>query len=197
MAADVGDINRDGFDDLLVMDMLPRTHLGRQTRWDNMWKKIVPMPLEDPTFSPEYPRNMLYLNRGDGTWTEIARLAGIEATGWSWSAAFLDVDFDGYEDVLVTCGHGRDLMHADIVGSTGPIPQGTDTAGRLRLYKKYPPLALPNLAFHNNRDLTFTETGKAWGFDSVGVSQGMAFADLDNDGDLDVVVNQYRGVAGV
>lgn len=196
MAADVSDVNRDGLDDLLVMDMLPRTHLMRHTRWDNMWKQVVPGPVEDPAFSPEYPRNMLFLNRGDGTWTEIARLAGIEATGWSWSALFLDVDLDGLDDILVTTGHGRDMLHADVVRSISSVPPGTDMEGRLRLSRQYPELPLANLAFHNRGDLTFSECGKEWGFDTGGVSHGFALADLDNDGDLDVVVNQYRDAAG-
>lgn len=197
MAADVSDINRDGLDDLLVMDMLPRTHLMRQTRWDNMWKQVVPGPIEDPAFSPEYPRNMLFLNRGDGTWTEIARLAGIEDSGWSWSALFLDVDLDGFDDILVTTGHGRDMLHADVVRSISSVPPGSDMEGRLRLSRRYPSLPLANLAFHNRGDLTFNECAKEWGFDTVSVSQGFALADLDNDGDLDVVINQYRDAAGL
>jgi enediyne biosynthesis protein E4 len=197
MAADIGDINRDGLDDLLVMDMLPRSHVQRHTRWENVWKQVVAAPVEDPAFTPEYPRNMLFLNRGDGTWTEIARLAGIDATGWSWSALFLDVDLDGYQDVLVTTGHGRDMMHSDVVRNVGPVPGGTDMQKRLRFAQQYRSLPLANLAFHNQGDLTFTEKAKEWGFDHVGVSHGFALADLDNDGDEDVVVNEYREAAGV
>src|SRR6187455_2865996 len=103
-----------------------------------------------------------------------------EAADWSWCPAFLDVDLDGYEDLLITTGHWRDAMHADITREIDDAKKQRSMSAleQLRLRKRFPRLDTPNAAFRNRGDLTFEETGAAWGFDSRRISQGMALADL-------------------
>lgn len=188
MSVDFADINRDGLTDFFVADMLSRDHILRQTQQQNMFKGAVDLPVGDRNFSPEIPRNTLYLNRGDCTFAEIAQLSGLEASEWSWSAIFLDVDLDGYEDLLISNGNNHNVLDADTAHELtrqGPKPGVSPLL-------KYPRLETASLAFRNRGDLTFEETGAAWGFNAVGISQGMALADLDNDGALDVVVNNLN-----
>jgi hypothetical protein len=148
---------------------------------------------------PQYSRNTLALNRGDGTYAEIAQFSGIEASEWTWCPVFVDVDLDGYEDLLVTTGHERDAMNADVANQKEALKQRQKMSplDQVHLNRMYPRLPTANVAFRNRGDLTFEEVGKAWGYDTMGVSQGQALADLDNDGDLDLVMNNLNGVAGV
>jgi hypothetical protein len=194
MAVDFADINRDGWDDFLVLDMLSPSHERRHRQRASLIHLQTLRPLTDPRHRPEYPRNTLALNRGDGTYAEIAQYAGLDATDWSWSVAFLDVDLDGWEDVLITTGNLRDANDADLARQNMGRLGDARGAGRRAAF---PMLETPCLAFRNHGDLTFEECGAAWGFATVGVSHGMALADLDNDGDLDVVVNHARQAAGV
>lgn len=196
MGIDIADVNRDGFDDLLVLDMMSPSHATRMTRAD---KNIDPNPMGILDNRPQLPRNTFQWNRGDGTFAEIAWFLHLEASGWSWTPAFLDVDLDGYEDVLVTTGHGRDDMDSD----TGQRIESLKRSARmtpleeLNLRRQTPPLLQPQRAFHNIRGERFEEIGEAWGFGDRGIGHGMCLADLDNDGDLDVIVNHLNGPAGL
>jgi enediyne biosynthesis protein E4 len=197
MGMDVADLNRDGFDDFMVVDMLSRDHRRRMTQRNTMYTGRA---LTGSTSDREqYPRNTLFMNRGDGTYAEIAQYAGLEASEWSWAPIFLDVDLDGYEDVLVPNGFVRDNMNVDVQNQMrqATAPKKIRSVEDLSLRKMFPRLATPNLAFHNCGELRFEEVGKQWGFDTAIISQGACLADLDNDGDLDVIANNLNDPAGL
>jgi hypothetical protein len=198
MGVDFADINRDGFEDFFVVGMLSREHEKRKTQTMGVLPLFLPPGLIDNR--PQYKRNTLYLNRGDGTYAEIAQLAGLDATEWSWMPLFLDVDLDGFEDVLVSTGHTRDSLHADAVERIIRERRGkklTDREHHQLKKKHFPLLNLHNQAFRNRGDLTFEDKAREWGFDYVGTSHGMGLADLDNDGDTEVIVNHLNDLAGI
>jgi len=199
MAVDFADLNRDGWDDFLVVDMLARRHRDRMVQRSNFELTPVPWwgwPLdrEGPESRPQTHRNTLFLNRGDGTYAEVALAAGLAASDWSWGILFMDVDLDGFEDVLIANGHGHDRTDSDALRQ---LEERTRAGGSASQPNLFPRLALPNVAYRNEGGLKYEEMSKVWGFDVMGVSQGMAEGDLDNDGDLDVVVNNLNGAASV
>jgi hypothetical protein len=197
MGVDCADLDRDGHDEVFVTDMVSREHRLRQVQVSDHQPVFARIgAIED---RPQTPRNTLFWNCGDGDYLEAAYLSGLEASDWSWSPVFLDVDLDGYEDVLVTTGFERDVQDVDMANQLEAIRQNRQLPDleALKMRARFPRLSLPNLAFRNRGDRTFEEVGRSWGFDSVGVSQGMALADLDEDGDLDVVVNNMNDAAGI
>jgi hypothetical protein len=195
MGVDFADVNRDGNDDFIVLDMLSRDHRQRLTQ-------LTPPPPDglspaDPNSVVQYPVNTLQFGRGDGTFAEVAAFANVQATEWSWTPVFLDVDLDGWEDLLVTNGQWRAARDLDVVGNLQRMrrQRRLSDAEIFEARKEFPRLEPPKLAFHNDGHGRFVEVGEAWGFATPAVAHGMCLADLDGDGDLDVIVNRLNGPA--
>ena len=197
MGVDFADLNRDGHDDFLVLDMLSRRHFHRLSQRIDIKPEVL--PIGAIANRPQAPRNTLFMARGDGTWAETARFSGLEASEWSWTPIFLDVDLDGYEDVLISNGFARDGMNMDVVSriEAAKKSRAMSSEEQLRLRTMFPKLETANLAFRNLGNLKFIETSQEWGFDQQAISQGMCLADLDNDGDLDVVINNFNAPASL
>jgi hypothetical protein len=191
MGADLGDVNNDGHIDLLVADMAATTHEKDQRTMANARSLIVDS--KDGAM-PFAMRNALYLGTGTSRVLEAACLVGLEATDWTWSVRFEDLDNDGRLDLHVTNGMYREPHNADLMAR---VAQAQTLAEKVRIEKASPVLRERNLAFRNLGDLRFEEMGAAWGMDENGVSFGAAFGDLDRDGDLDLVYTNYKKGATV
>lgn len=194
MGLDFADVNRDGRDDLFVLDMLAREHEKRLTQLER--ERPKPEEIERGEAQPRFNRNMLFMSRDDGSYAETALMAGVSMTGWSWCPMFIDVDLDGYEDLLVTTGFGMDVMDQDSHDQMRSSMRRMTIEQRRRSRQMHPAWPTKSLGFRNRGDGTF-EVSDPWGFNRVGISNGAALGDLDNDGDMDVVVNNLNAVASL
>ena len=200
MGSDIADINNDGYFDIVTLDMLPE---------DNYRQKLVSGPdnfdkyqrLVQSGFYNQTMRNMLQLNHSGEFFTEIGQFAGISNTDWSWGALFTDFDNDGHKDLFISNGYKRDYTNMDFLNFTVQDKlnqqQGKKASAVNEILEKMPSIVVENYAYKNNGDLTFSKVNKAWGFEQVSMSNGMAYADLDNDGDQDLVVNNINEAAFV
>ena len=191
MGADVADVNGDGLPDLFTVDMLAND--SRRLKTQIPTTTAFPKKPGEKDLQLQQQRNSLFINRGDGTFEETAAFSGVEASGWSWGTMFMDVDLDGWQDILIANGHLWDIMDADVQERL----QNRLTAIPWRRTRwEFPPLKLKNVAFRNRGDMTFEDASAAWRFGvQDDISHALAAADLDGDGDLDVVVNRLGSPA--
>ena len=197
MGADIGDINNDGSPEIFTTDMLPADNYRLQTT-----TAFDPYHLEDlkyrANFHYQIAQNCLHLNDGDADFQEIALLSGVAATDWSWGALIFDFENDGKKDIYVSNGIARDLMSMDFRDfvaddkNSKKIIAEKDEFDQRDFISLMPSNALSNYAFQDNGQLTFKDRAEVLGLGQPSFSNGSAYGDLDNDGDLDLVVNNIN-----
>ncbi|MBA4053079.1 MAG: RNA-binding protein, partial [Marivirga sp.] len=198
MGSDIADINNDAWPDIFTADMLPE---------DNKRQKLLYGPdnyehfalMVNEGFHYQNMRNMLQLNNGNGTFSEIGQLAGVSNTDWSWAPLFADFDNDGWKDLFVTNGYFRDYTNRDFLKYKGDYYFRKAVAGEkpdtLELVSSMTSTPLHNYMFRNLGGITFMDESTSWGFEKRTFSNGAAYSDLDNDGDLDLIVSNQNDEA--
>nr|WP_298791075.1 VCBS repeat-containing protein [uncultured Allomuricauda sp.] len=200
MGNDIADINNDGLMDVVVLDMLPPDN--------KRWKLTMMGNNYDEHhnalsngYQPQYIRNTLQINNGNGSFSEVGQIAGISATEWSWSALLSDYDHDGKKDLFVTNGYRQDITNLDfmVYGNT-ILSMGSEQANRekrLEALNKLPGIKRSNYLFKNEGELQFKDISKEAGITKPTFSNGAAYADFDNDGDFDLVINNIDDPASI
>ncbi len=200
MGSDIADINNDSWPDIFTTDMLPEDNKRQKLLYGpENYEQYVLQVMNG--FHFQNMRNMLHLNNADGTFSEIGQLAGISNTDWSWAPLFADYDNDGWKDLFVTNGYFRDYTNRDFLKFKGDYyfnkVVNNEKIDTLELSSSMKSTPLHNYIFRNNGNLTFTDHSKDWGFEKKGFSNGAVYSDLDNDGDLDLVVNNQNETASI
>ena len=200
MGSDIADINNDGYMEIFTLDMLPEGNYRQKMVFgsDNYDKYNL---LVTSGFYNQSMRNMLQLNNQGQTFSEIGQFSGISNTDWSWAPLFADFDLDGNKDLFITNGYKRDYTNMDFMNYAVQEKLNEKKTGKrtaiLDLLNEIPSTIEENYMYHNNGDLTFSKVNASWGLDQKSLSNGAAYADFDNDGDLDLVVNNIDEMAFV
>lgn len=200
MGSDIADVNNDGLNDMLVLDMNPDDHVRSKTTMsmipiNKFWEMV------NKNYHYQYMHNVLQLNNGNGTFSEIGNMAGVANTDWSWSVLFADFDLDGYKDIFISNGIYRDVLDRDANNQIMRMARSVGKKPTKKEFLKYtqmlPQQKTKNYFFKNNGDLTFSDNSSEWASLQSTFSNGAVYADLDNDGDLDVIVNNINEAATI
>ncbi len=202
MGIDAADVDNNGLLDLAIVEMLGTNNFNEKTKMASMNPELF-WEFVKNNYHYQYMRNMLQLSMGDGSFSEIGQMAGMHRTNWSWSSLLADFDNDGWKDLYVSNGYFREYLDKDHFKKIMHELEGSDVTQEKKndlmvaFGKKAPSNKVENNYFHNNGDLTFTETGRTVGLNFLGFTSGAAYADLDLDGDLDLVANNINDPASV
>ncbi len=197
MGTDIADINNDGLPDIFTLDMLPEINFRKNTMTNpNNYRNYLNRTFEQ--VFPQYTRNTLQLNMGHAgknshpVYSEIAFLSHIAETDWSWTPLLADFNNNGFRDLVVTNGIPKDVTDKDFWNEYGRV---SGVMPKSMALQKIPEVKIPNYAFQNNKDLTFTDVTEKWGLTQPAFSTGAVYADLNNDGGMDIIINNVNGPA--
>ncbi len=205
MGVDIGDINNDGLPEIITVDMMPEDNLRQKTMFSRSNYELYKLH-EQKKYQPQFVRNVLQLNRGmdhynQPIFSDIGFLSGVYATDWSWAPLLADFDNDGWRDLYITNGYPKDISNLDFTSFTGQSLMSLNTEdkeirkAKLEKMKSFLGVQKSNVMFHNKGDLTFDDVTLQWGLKVPSFSNGVAYADFDKDGDLDIVINTINSEA--